>query len=199
MCLYLPLQAVHGAAASDGVGARVRGSHRAQTQLLCGQRWCSAGCQTAAAWSGLWAPPAPVWLRASVCSPRGCRACVHSQPLHLHIQKHQQAHTCKVTCKEMIKEKKKSIFPHTLTLLVLVLENKACQVFRENVVHCKTLQTVSLYCEPLSVLCPSERMTASVPRGNWMLPLLRQSSCRTWASVCSAADAQTWWSRLSTC
>lgn len=110
MCLYLPLQAVHGAAAFNGVGARVRGSHRAQTQLLCGQRWCSAGCQTAAAWSGLWAPPAPVWLRASVCSPRGCRACVHSQPLHLHIQKHQQAHTCEVTRKDMIKEKKNAYF-----------------------------------------------------------------------------------------
>lgn len=37
MCFYLPLQAVSGAAASDGVGARVCGPHRTQTQLLRGQ------------------------------------------------------------------------------------------------------------------------------------------------------------------
>lgn len=60
--LYLPLQAVHGAATSDGVGTRGRGSHGAQAQLLRGQRRCSAGRQVAAARSGLRAPPAPVRL-----------------------------------------------------------------------------------------------------------------------------------------
>lgn len=43
-----------------------------------------------------------------------------------------------------------------------------------------------------SVLCPSERMTASAPPGDWTPPLLKRGSCRTWASACSAAAAPTW-------
>ena len=44
-----------------------------------------------------------------------------------------------------------------------------------------------------------ERMTVSVPRGDWMQPPLKRNSCRTWASGCWAVAALTWWSRLSTC
>lgn len=38
MCLCLPPQTVHGAAAADGVGPGGRGAHGTQTQLLGGQR-----------------------------------------------------------------------------------------------------------------------------------------------------------------
>lgn len=82
LCLYLPLQAVPGAAASHGVGACGRGPHWAQAQLLCGQRWCPAGCQAAAARSGLWASPASVRLRGA------CTACVQQTSSSAAHRKH---------------------------------------------------------------------------------------------------------------
>lgn len=84
MCLYLLPQAVHGAATADGVGPCGHSSHRAQTQPLCGQRWCSSGCQAVATWCWLWTSPAQVYVQEEV-EKTGTRR--HTFDTRIHISR----------------------------------------------------------------------------------------------------------------